>query len=916
MDSSINLSILDSKILLDNDFSPFVVYEITVQLKNTSWVIERRWSQFLEMNKKLSSEEYKYDKRSFPQLPQNPVWWKSGTDQALRTERKAILQRFLNQVVELITFDRSAHAYLLTWLQADNNPPHRSFSNAEKSGWLQRQGQNVKKAWKLVWVVLKSNCLYIFHSESLAKPLHVITLEDCLVREAPEMGSSLCFTIRSSRVKSNFFIASNEHDFKEWLNRLKVITEGGITISNRGAPKNSVKGRAPSEVKEFTPSPSILLPGRERSTSVSREKGGDSGKYSPPSQYNVTIGSLPCNSTLRSSRTDKSPFKPEVRNKLHVFNMKESKLTLDSELKLCLVDIDQYLSNYSPEPQQISDTHIVVNGDITQKSRILKLRSVVCDLISRDANDFLENPSLVPSIRNNLLLLKDTIAKDEEENNVVKRIITIVIMRFSRLCRALDVYLKDKTVNIPNNTSGSYIVKMGSGAFTLDNVDLFSKFGNNSPMNYEDTIIANKSSPRTKVPSRPHTPDIFSEPGNDLIFPHITEGALSRSDSLRKSNGETSADSDALNSPTSEYDFESDTDEEVGFHSAPNSDSDDDEDMIGEFSPSIPQVRSRGITMSTSSAIRPSNIQSHSYHPRNDLMKRESKVKPRLASAEYQICRICEDKIKSIHLHAHNRLCYKLSKVDEEEDVRIDERLHQVVEIMHQYRKDRKNAKPQLLELISKLEILASSVASIGYTGETKNIQECANLISTVDSILKKYGTYAMSVRAFCNKILGLVQFKYATLVEYQKLKDAPCLVTPNVPEDSTDSSDSNVNNSNSLSVSNGRNKTKRNSNPSSSPAPAPSIADFKILKPISRGAFGRVYLATKKLTGDLYAIKVIKKEDIVRKNLELSVIAERKAMAKAQHPFVVKLMYAFQSEVYLIFVYPTNSENSFPYDD
>lgn len=35
------------------------------------------------------------------------------------------------------------------------------------------------------------------------------------------------------------------------------------------------------------------------------------------------------------------------------------------------------------------------------------------------------------------------------------------------------------------------------------------------------------------------------------------------------------------------------------------------------------------------------------------------------------------------------------------------------------------------------------------------------------------------------------------------------------------------------------------------------SISDFEILKPISRGAFGRVYLARKRATHDLYAIKV-----------------------------------------------------------
>jgi len=36
------------------------------------------------------------------------------------------------------------------------------------------------------------------------------------------------------------------------------------------------------------------------------------------------------------------------------------------------------------------------------------------------------------------------------------------------------------------------------------------------------------------------------------------------------------------------------------------------------------------------------------------------------------------------------------------------------------------------------------------------------------------------------------------------------------------------------------------------------SIDDFEIIKPISRGAFGRVFLAKKRTTGDLFAIKVL----------------------------------------------------------
>jgi hypothetical protein len=36
------------------------------------------------------------------------------------------------------------------------------------------------------------------------------------------------------------------------------------------------------------------------------------------------------------------------------------------------------------------------------------------------------------------------------------------------------------------------------------------------------------------------------------------------------------------------------------------------------------------------------------------------------------------------------------------------------------------------------------------------------------------------------------------------------------------------------------------------------SIDDFEIIKPISRGAFGKVFLARKRTTGDFFAIKVL----------------------------------------------------------
>ncbi|XP_067654846.1 serine/threonine-protein kinase greatwall-like [Haliotis asinina] len=86
-----------------------------------------------------------------------------------------------------------------------------------------------------------------------------------------------------------------------------------------------------------------------------------------------------------------------------------------------------------------------------------------------------------------------------------------------------------------------------------------------------------------------------------------------------------------------------------------------------------------------------------------------------------------------------------------------------------------------------------------------------------------------------------------------------------------------------------------------------PSITDFSFIKPISKGAFGKVFLGQKKQASDkLYAIKVMKKADLVNKNLMKQVMAERDALAASRSPFVVQLYYSLQSQqnIFLIMEY------------
>ncbi|PNI24425.1 RPS6KA1 isoform 11, partial [Pan troglodytes] len=79
----------------------------------------------------------------------------------------------------------------------------------------------------------------------------------------------------------------------------------------------------------------------------------------------------------------------------------------------------------------------------------------------------------------------------------------------------------------------------------------------------------------------------------------------------------------------------------------------------------------------------------------------------------------------------------------------------------------------------------------------------------------------------------------------------------------------------------------------------------FELLKVLGQGSFGKVFLVrkvTRPDSGHLYAMKVLKKATLkVRDRVRTKM--ERDILADVNHPFVVKLHYAFQTEgkLYLI---------------
>lgn len=89
---------------------------------------------------------------------------------------------------------------------------------------------------------------------------------------------------------------------------------------------------------------------------------------------------------------------------------------------------------------------------------------------------------------------------------------------------------------------------------------------------------------------------------------------------------------------------------------------------------------------------------------------------------------------------------------------------------------------------------------------------------------------------------------------------------------------------------------------------------DFEILRVIGQGAFGKVFQVRKKRRGSaagdgdgdgdgIFAMKVMRKDTIIKKNHVDYMKAERDILAKVDHPFIVKLRYSFhtKSKLYLI---------------
>ena len=80
-------------------------------------------------------------------------------------------------------------------------------------------------------------------------------------------------------------------------------------------------------------------------------------------------------------------------------------------------------------------------------------------------------------------------------------------------------------------------------------------------------------------------------------------------------------------------------------------------------------------------------------------------------------------------------------------------------------------------------------------------------------------------------------------------------------------------------------------------------VDDFDPIKVIGKGAFGEVRLVQKVDTGHVYAMKILRKADMVEKEQVAHVRAERDILVEVDHTWVVKMFYSFQDSENLYLV-------------
>jgi len=158
--------------------APVVVFRIHVLYAGDSWVIHRRYSQFVTLHSELNDL---YPDVKLPRLPPKTIalFAPSSAKSSAIQKRLQLLQTYATELIKDSVVRQSP--VVLDWIQLANDPWQLlSMQNPTKSGWVGKETP-VIKTWSKRFMILKEDRLYICKSSQAEKPTHAYVLINALV---------------------------------------------------------------------------------------------------------------------------------------------------------------------------------------------------------------------------------------------------------------------------------------------------------------------------------------------------------------------------------------------------------------------------------------------------------------------------------------------------------------------------------------------------------------------------------------------------------------------------------------------------------------------------------------------------------------------------------------------------------------